>query len=243
METRSNSSLAEKLRDGSLYERAPQSLRAQVQARLNAEAAKQVKEAKEAKQAQQKPSFWSGSWRMAGLPFIGGGVAGIGLCTLVFMTLLWTQQPTRGGDLQQEIVASHVRALMSERTMDVLSSDQHTVKPWFNGRIDYAPPVVDPQAQGFPLVGGRLDYVDHRPVAVMIYRYLKHPIDLYVFPDDHGKGDGKSASSSTPLVTQSDDGYSLVEWRQDGMVYWAISDASAVYIKRFAEAIRAGTRQ
>ncbi|SAL24309.1 transmembrane transcriptional regulator (anti-sigma factor) [Caballeronia udeis] len=230
METKPNSSLADKLRDGSLYERAPASLRAQVQARLKAET---VKEAK------QKPSPWNWSWRMAGVPFIGGGVAGIALCSMVFMTLLWTQQAPRGGDLQQEIVSSHVRALMSARTMDVLSSDQHTVKPWFNGRIDYAPPVVDPQAEGFPLVGGRLDYVDHRPVAVMIYRYLKHPIDLYVFPDDHGK----SAPSSTPLVTQSDDGYSLVEWHQDGMVYWAISDASPVYIKRFAEAIKAGTRQ
>jgi anti-sigma factor RsiW len=234
VETKSNSSLADKLRDGSLYEPAPMSLRVQVQARLKAEAAKEAKEAK------QKSSPWNWSWRMAGLPFIGGGVAGIGLCSLVFMTLLWTQQPPRGGDVQQEIVASHVRALMSARTMDVLSSDQHTVKPWFNGRIDYAPPVVDPEAQGFPLVGGRLDYVDHRPVAVMIYRYLKHPIDLYVFPDDHA---AKSAPASTPLLTQSDDGYSLVKWRQDGMVYWAISDASPVYIKRFAEAIRAGTRQ
>ena len=227
METKPNSSLADKLRDGSLYERAPASLRAQVQARLKAETAK------------KNPSPWNWSWRMAGLPFVGGGIVGIGLCSLVFMTLLWTQQPPRGSDIQQEIVSSHVRALMSARTMDVLSSDQHTVKPWFNGRIDYAPPVVDPQAQGFPLVGGRLDYVDHRPVAVMIYRYLKHPIDLYVFPDDHGK----TASISTPLVTQSDDGYSLVEWHQDGMTYWAISDASPVYIKRFADAIRAGTRQ
>ena len=231
METKSNSSLAEKLRDGSLYERAPESLRVQVHARMKAEAAR------------KNPSPWNWSWRMAGLPFVGGGIAGVGLCSLVFMTLLWSQPPPRGGDLQQEIVASHVRALMSARTMDVLSSDQHTVKPWFNGRIDYAPPVVDPQAQGFPLVGGRLDYVDHRPVAVMIYRYLKHPIDLYVFPEDHGKNDVKSAPSSTPLITQSDDGYSLVQWRQDGMVYWAISDASPVYIKRFAEAIKAGTRQ
>jgi anti-sigma factor RsiW len=231
VETKSNSSLSGKLRDGSLYERAPESLRAQVQAQLKAETAR------------KSPSPWNGLWRMAGLPFIGGGIAGIGLCSLVFMTLLWTRQPPRGSDLQQEIVSSHVRALMSARTMDVLSSDQHTVKPWFNGRIDYAPPVVDPQAQGFPLVGGRLDYVDHRPVAVMIYRYLKHPIDLYVYPDDRSKSAGKSAPSSTPLITQSDDGYSLVEWRQDGMVYWAISDASPVYIKRFAEAIRAETRQ
>ena len=231
METKSNSSLAEKLRDGSLYERAPESLRVQVQARLKAETAR------------KSPSPWNGSWRMAGLPFVGGGMAGIGLCSLVFMTLLWTQPPPRGADVQQEIVSSHVRALMSARTMDVLSSDQHTVKPWFNGRIDYAPPVVDPKAQGFPLVGGRLDYVDHRPVAVMIYQYLKHPIDLYVYPEDRGKSDDKSALSSTPLITQSDDGYSLVEWHQDGMVYWAISDASPVYIKRFAEAIKAGTRQ
>jgi anti-sigma factor RsiW len=227
VETKPNSSLAEKLRDGSLYERAPSSLRAQVQARLREETNK------------KRPSPWSWSWRAAGLPFIGGGIAGIGLCSLVFMTLLLMQRPSGPGALEQEIVASHVRALMSSRTVDVLSSDQHTVKPWFNGRIDYAPPVVDPQAQGFPLVGGRLDYVDHRPVAVMIYRYLKHPIDLYVFPDDHAKG----APLSTPLVTQSSDGYSLVEWRQDGMTYWAISDASPAYVKRFADAIRERTRQ
>jgi anti-sigma factor RsiW len=227
VETKSNSSLGEKLRDGSLYEKAPSSLRAQVQARLREETSK------------KRPSPWGWSWRAAGLPFIGGSVAGIGLCSLVFMTVLLMQRPAGPGALEQEIVASHVRALMSARTMDVLSSDQHTVKPWFNGRIDYAPPVVDPQAQGFPLVGGRLDYVDHRPVAVMIYRYLKHPIDLYVFPDDHARG----ASSPTPLVTQSSDGYALVQWRQDGMTYWAISDASPAYVRRFADAIRAGTRQ
>ena len=227
METKPNASLGEKLRDGSLYERAPSSLRTQVQARLREETNK------------KRPSPWNWSMRAAGLPFIGGGIAGICLCTLVFMTVLLMQRPAGPGALEQEIVASHVRALMSSRTIDVLSSDQHTVKPWFNGRIDYAPPVVDPQAKGFPLVGGRLDYVDHRPVAVMIYRYLKHPIDLYVFPDDHAK----SASLSTPPVTQSSDGYSLVEWRQDGMTYWAISDASPAYVKRFADAIREGTRQ
>jgi anti-sigma factor RsiW len=109
------------------------------------------------------------------------------------------------------------------------------VKPWFNGRIDYAPPVVDPQAQGFPLVGGRLDYVDHRPVAVMIYRYLKHPIDLYVFPDT-----GARTAASTAMTTESSEGYSLIKWRQNGMVFWAITDASPVYLKRFADSIVAG---
>jgi anti-sigma factor RsiW len=228
METRPDSSLAEKLRDGSLYERAPAHLRAQVLAKLKEETDKEQR------------SKTSRRGRMIGLPslsllpFVSGGVAGICLCSLAFMTFFLTQAPSRSGNVEQEIVASHVRALISSRDIDVISTDQHTVKPWFNGRIDYAPPVVDPRAQGFPLVGGRLDYVDHRPVAVLVYRYLKHPIDLYVFPDKNGK-DGVKA---TPLSTQTNDGYSLVEWRQDGMVYWAISDASVTYIKQFANIVR-----
>jgi anti-sigma factor RsiW len=225
METRPDSSLAEKLRDGSLYERAPAHLRAQVLAKLAEETGK-------------KRSFevsWPG--RMFGLPFLSGGVAGICVCSLAFMAFFFTQVPSRSGGVGQEIVASHVRALMSSRDIDVISTDQHTVKPWFNGRIDYAPPVVDPRAQGFPLVGGRLDYVDHRPVAVLVYRYLKHPIDLYVFPDNARKDAAKPAS----LTTQENDGYTLVEWRQDGMVYWAISDASATYVKQFANAIKSAS--
>jgi anti-sigma factor RsiW len=224
MKTKSDSSLGAMLRDGSLYERAPAHLRAQVRASLREET------------GSERSLEWGWLRRMA-LPFAGGGIAGICLCSLAFMTLFWAQLPSHSDPLGQEIVASHVRALMSSRAIDVISTDQHTVKPWFNGRIDYAPPVVDPQAQGFPLVGGRLDYVDHQPVAVLIYRYLKHPIDLYVFPD-HGS---KAGSPPTPLTVHANDGYSLVEWRQDGMVYWAISDASSIYVKRFADAIRNAT--
>jgi anti-sigma factor RsiW len=223
VETNNEVSLAEKLRDGSLYERAPSSLHAQVRARLN--------------EQHNKKSWFSLNWpmRSAGLLFAGGGISGICACALVFLSVMFFQRPAGSGAIEQEIVASHVRALMSSRTMDVLSSDQHTVKPWFNGRIDYAPPVVDPQAQGFPLVGGRLDYVDHRPVAVMIYRYLKHPIDLYVFPDT-----GPRTAASTAMTTESSEGYSLIKWRQNGMVFWAITDASPVYLKRFADSIVAG---
>ena len=220
MKTRPDTSLGEKLRDGSLYERAPARLRAQVLANLR-------------EAAEPKRSFkWAGFGGI-GLPFLGGGMAGVAVCALAFMMFSWTQLPSRADNLGEEIVASHVRALISSRAIDVISTDQHTVKPWFNGRIDYAPPVVDLAAQGFPLVGGRLDYVDHRPVAVLVYRYLKHPIDLYVFPDTGGK----PGSRATPLTRESDDGYSLVEWHQGGMVYWAISDASSVYVRRFAEAL------
>jgi anti-sigma factor RsiW len=220
METKSSSSLGETLRNGSLYERAPSHLRAEVLA--------QVRQAQEKK----RRTGWHWPLRGAGLTFAGGGLAGIALCSLMFATVLWMQPVVRSHDVAQEIVASHVRALMSSRDIDVMSTDQHTVKPWFNGRIDYAPPVVDLAAQGFPLVGGRLDYVDHRAVAVMIYRYLKHPIDLYVFPDASGKAEAGT------VKTQTEDGYSLVEWHKNGMTYWAISDASAEYLKRFVEAIR-----
>jgi anti-sigma factor RsiW len=225
METRPDSTLGDKLRDGSLYEAAPSHLRAQVLAKLRNEP------------KHRRPFQWHRPVQWVRASFVGGGIAGIGLCWLVFMTFFWTQLPSRSNELEQEIVASHVRALVSARPIDVVSTDQHTVKPWFNGRIDYAPPVVDPRAQGFPLVGGRLDYVGHRPVAVLVYRYLKHPIDLYVFPENGGK----ATSFPTPLITQASDGYSLVEWRQDGMVYWAISDASAVYVRQFADAIKSAT--
>jgi anti-sigma factor RsiW len=224
MKTKPDTSLGEKLRDGSLYERAPARLRAQVLANLR-------------EAAEPKPTFkWAGSGWM-GLPFLGGGVAGMSLCALAFMMFLWNPLTPRPDRLGDEIVASHVRALISSRAIDVVSTDQHTVKPWFNGRIDYAPPVIDLETQGFPLVGGRLDYVDHRPVAVLVYRYLKHPIDLYVFPD-HG---GKPAAAPTSLTSESSDGYSLVEWRQGGMVYWAISDASPVYIRHFADTFKAAS--
>jgi anti-sigma factor RsiW len=166
----------------------------------------------------------------------------MGLSVLIGMTVLRGMSsplvPQTGlVTLEQEVVASHVRALISTRTIDVLSTDQHTVKPWFNGRIDYAPPVADTTAHGFPLVGGRIDYVGERPVAVVVYRYLQHPIDLYIFP----KADAASspgANTTSQLNTMSRQGYSLVEWNQGGMVFWAITDASMSSLKLFADAVK-----
>jgi anti-sigma factor RsiW len=226
METKNTSSLGETLRSGVLYENAPSHLRARV--------LESVKPARPVRSS--GASGWLGVLQGARWPFMGGGVAGIALGALgaFFAMLLFSAQPSRhGSDVAQEVVASHVRALLSTRAIDVISTDQHTVKPWFNGRIDYAPPVVDPQAQGFPLVGGRLDYVDHRAVAVLVYRYLKHPIDLYVFPS-HAAG---VSAASAPVVTRSPEGYSLAVWQRDGMTYWAVSDASPAYVEQFAGAI------
>jgi anti-sigma factor RsiW len=131
--------------------------------------------------------------------------------------------------LQQEIVASHVRSLQMDHIADVASSDQHTVKPWFHGKLDYAPPVEDFAAEGFPLIGGRLDYVDHRSVAVLVYRHAQHPINLFILPS----GEADSAPRAT-----TDRGYNIRRWTKDGMSFWAISDLNAAELGDFETLLR-----
>ena len=162
------------------------------------------------------------------LPWAGGGLAGLAASALLFALL--APVPARHDErLGQEIVASHVRALLSQHPVDVVSTDQHTVKPWFNGRLDYAPPVVDLATRGFPLAGGRMDYVAHRRVAVLVYRDQRHPIDLYVLPAAEG--------ACTP-ANRSADGYAMVRWCAAGMDFWAISDAEPAHVRAFAQALR-----
>lgn len=130
------------------------------------------------------------------------------------------------------LVASHVRAQLSGHDIDVVSSDQHTVKPWFNGRLDYAPPVEDLADNGFALTGGRLDYLDHRRVAVLVYRYRKHIIDLYVMPE------ATAGATQSPAALTSD-GYAVVNWRDHGMAWWAVSDAEPGVLAQFHAALAA----
>lgn len=127
-----------------------------------------------------------------------------------------------------ELVSSHVRADLSARDIDVISTDRHTVKPWFNGRLDYAPPVEDLAVNGFALVGGRLDYVGRRRVAVLVYRYRQHVIDVYVRP----AGEGPAAPYST--VSQ---GYALDRWDAAGMTWWAVTDAEPSALAAFKAAL------
>ena len=244
MDNNDTASLDTRLTDGSLYQRAPVHLRAQVLARVREEAQAEARKSEPARRAQRG---WSNPFS-APWPFFGGAFAGATVSALVLGTMLWFQAVpfvspvSNGSPIAQEIVSSHVRALMSDRPIDVLSSDKHTVKPWFNGRIDYAPPVIDPAGPGFALVGGRLDYIDHRPVAVVVYRYLKHPIDMYVFPERKGEvKDGAADKSFSPIVTQSDDGYALARWNHDGMTFWAVTDASGPVLRQFAQAIETGS--
>jgi anti-sigma factor RsiW len=143
-------------------------------------------------------------------------------CAAVLALLLLT--PAMPPGLTDQIVAGHVRALQPGHLQDVASEDRHTVKPWFDGRLDFAPPVKDLAAARFPLTGGRLDYLDGRPVAALVYQRDKHVINLFVWP---GAGDG-------PPQTAERQGYNIVHWSQGGMNFWAVSDVELSQLKEFA---------
>ena len=128
------------------------------------------------------------------------------------------------------LVASHVRSLMANQTVDVASSDRHTVKPWFNGKLPQSPRVVDLTAQGFALVGGRIDVIGLTPVPTLVYRVREHVISLTALPAS------RRGSATIPPI----DGYNIVEWTNGPLTYWAVSDVVASDLEKFAKAFRAG---
>jgi len=127
--------------------------------------------------------------------------------------------------LAQAVLTAHVRSLMPGHLEDVASTDQHTVKPWFDGRLDFAPPVVDLAAQGFPLKGGRLDYLADRPVAALIYGWQQHIINVFIWP-------APGAPDAAPQ-TETRQGYNLSHWTRGGMTFWAASDLNLADLQQF----------
>jgi anti-sigma factor RsiW len=136
-------------------------------------------------------------------------------------------------DVAAEIVSAHIRALMAPQPIDVASSDHHTVKPWFNGKLAFAPTVVDLSAQGFPLVGGRIDVVKVAPVASLVYSHGKHLISLTEMPNTRG--------GPEPLERHLEQGYLALSWSDAGVTYWAVSDAASNELENFAALFRAAT--
>jgi anti-sigma factor RsiW len=162
-------------------------------------------------------------WWRDGASFALGAALAAGIALLVIVP---AQQ-----SLLDAVVASHVRALQPGHLEDVVSTDQHTVKPWFDGRIDFAPPVKDLAAQQFPLLGGRLDYLGQRPIAALVYGSDKHVIDLYVWP---GHGDPSPAAAAL-------NGYNTVHWSANGMEFWAVSDLETGKLGEFVRDWRAAS--
>ncbi|CAB3666918.1 anti-sigma factor family protein [Paraburkholderia rhynchosiae] len=173
----------------------------------------------------------------SGGPFASGWLAAlvVALCAVGVAVTLNLRRPADFAPFADELVASHVRAQVSGRDIDVISTDRHTVKPWFNGRLDYSPPVENLAASGFALEGGRLDYLAHQRVAVLVYRYQKHVIDVYVFPQSV---EARAASGAAP-ATLGREGYSIAHWNAEGMTWWAISDAAPDALSALEKALTA----
>ena len=133
--------------------------------------------------------------------------------------------------IQSEIVSAHLRSLQAGHLTDVVSTDRHTVKPWFNGKLDVAPPVIDLTAQGFTLIGGRLDYIDARPVGAVVYRRRQHVINLFVAQTASTE---RRAARITALQ-----GFNVRRWSDHGLNYWAVSDLGADELADFGEKFEA----
>ena len=210
--------LSSALKSSDLYFEAPAHLKKRIRASLGAE----NKNAPTSQRSNAPTLFWW-QWLKWATP-----IAGTALITLLLATSFI--RPSTDERLAQEVTANHLRSLMANHLTDVVSSDQHTVKPWFAGKIDFSPPVKDLSAQGFPLVGGRLDYLQDRPVAALVYQRNQHKINLFIWPATRSAN-----TAEKPAVRR---GCNLIHWNESGMTFWAVSDLNPAELREFAKLLK-----
>ena len=198
------------------YHRAPPGLAARIGAALPREAPPEP----------SRPWFRWPAFSLAGTGLVGA-LAGVALTMLV----IGGQQPSQN-DVEMAVIGSHIRSMQADHLTDVLTSDQHTVKPWLSARLDVSPPVRDLKDEGFPLIGGRLDYVDGHPAAAVVYRHAKHVINLFAWAST-GKPD-------TTFHAEARQGFNVITWRRDGITYYAVSDVEADQLADFAHLVAQG---
>jgi anti-sigma factor RsiW len=146
---------------------------------------------------------------------------------LVFLNQRGVFERSQGNALAQEAISSHVRSLLATHLFDVPSTDQHTVKPWFDGKLKFSPPVHDFAERGFRLTGGRLDYLNDREVAALVYQRRLHIINLFIWPSASGR--------NTAAESFAKDGYNVWHWDREGFVFWAVSDVNAEDLRAFVD--------
>jgi anti-sigma factor RsiW len=181
-----------------------------------------VTELRQTVRPEPRPPFWT-AWLF---PFSATAVASLVIGFLLAGGL--NRAPV--DQLAGEIASSHARSLMANHLMDVASTDQHTVKPWLDARIDFAPPVKDFATNGFPLIGGRLDYIDTHTTAALVYKRGGHFINLFIWP--------VTAADETPRTAATQRGYHLIHWTSSGMTFWAASDLNEKELMQFCEEFR-----
>jgi anti-sigma factor RsiW len=209
---KNHQALRSAIRGGELYFSPPARLQKRVRAAVH-----------RANRAETRTRVWG--WR--GLS-VAASLAAVAI--LVWSLVFVLTGPTGQDLVTRELIAGHVRSLMVDHLTDVASSDQHTVKPWFEGKLDFSPPVIDLTEQGFPLVGARVDYLDNRPVAALVYQRQHHVINLFIWPATH------DAAAGEQLVTRQ--GYNLVHWVQSGLTYWAVSNLNANELQAYVRMVQ-----
>ena len=167
------------------------------------------------------------SWMLRAQGALAGGAGALALAACL---AFFVMRADTGNEIARSLVDGHLRSLVGEHLFDVQSTDQHTVKPWFAGKLDVTPPVPDLALKGFTLVGGRIDYVEGRAAAVVVYRRRTHVINLFVWP---------GTNPAPPAIELS--GYFLRHWTKDGLTFWAVSDIAEPELTEFASAYRAAT--
>jgi anti-sigma factor RsiW len=208
----SQQALQAAIRGSRLYAPAPVALRQRIQTSL-----------RQADPSARTP--WTLRWRWYSVALALACVAvlawGLGRAWVV---------PAADDRLAAVVLDAHVRALLTDHLTDVLSSDHHTVKPWFAGKLDFSPTVDDLASQGYALAGGRLDYLDGRPVAALVYQHQRHIINLFSWPAPQ--------AGDTPAAVEVRQGYNQIHWMQGGMTYWAVSDLNVDELQAFVQLVQ-----
>jgi anti-sigma factor RsiW len=210
------------LREKLTYHAAPPALAARVGAAVAREATPMP--------ALARRHSWPGLLPGGGLSLLGSGAAGA--LAGVALMLLVHGNGAGGPSAMDAVIDSHVRSMMAEHLTDVQTSDRHTVKPWLSAHIDLSPPVKELAAQGFPLVGGRLDYVDGHPTAVVVYRSDRHVINLFAW--------AAPGQTDAPMRAEAQRGFNVVTWRAGGLAFAAVSDVEPNRLMAFARDVAGG---